>query len=42
MSSSWTILLGFIVVVVAAFWYDATVAPSSHLSEAPAPATQAR
>jgi hypothetical protein len=42
MSSSWPILLGFIVIVVAAFWYDATVAPPGHLSEAPAPTTQAR
>ncbi|HXN30746.1 MAG TPA: hypothetical protein VN894_02750 [Polyangiaceae bacterium] len=43
MSSSWPILVGFLAIVVAAFWYDATVAPASgHLSEAPAPAAQPR
>jgi hypothetical protein len=36
MSSSWPIVLGFVVIVIAAFWYDATIAPTAgHLSEAP-------
>jgi hypothetical protein len=29
MSSSWPILLGVVVIVVAAFWYDATIAPAA-------------
>jgi hypothetical protein len=43
MSSSWPILLGMLVIVFAAFWYDATVARGGgHLSEAPAPAARPR
>ncbi|MGA7123786.1 MAG: hypothetical protein WBY94_27020 [Polyangiaceae bacterium] len=34
MSSSWSIWLGFLVIVAAAFWYDATVAPGAVLLQA--------
>ena len=42
MNSSWPILFGFLVMVVAAFWYDAAVAPERNTPAAAAPATQPR
>ncbi len=35
MSSSWPILLGLLVIVASAFWYDATIAPGAVLFQAP-------
>jgi hypothetical protein len=37
MSSSWPILLGVFALVVAAFWYDATVASAGAAASLPVP-----
>jgi hypothetical protein len=42
MSSSWPIVLGIFAVIVAAFWYDATIASASSPSPAPVQAVGVR
>jgi hypothetical protein len=42
MSSSWPIVLGIFAVIVAAFWYDATIASANSPSSVPAQAVRVR
>lgn len=42
MNSSWPIVFGIFALVVAAFWYDATIASTGRPSSAPAHAAEVR